>query len=440
MTHLTAIIRSARGPFLARESASAHNFRAGEDKCLAGFDVGCGTLNPLLVRRVLETDLSAGCVTHGQQAVLADGHLSEADMRAPVERLLRALAVMTSAKAVTLRMRSSAGDSMQLVAAGNIGIEQQDRIAVVEGGCGVCCNAVRDGAIRKAKQTCHCVRELSKHSGKEQMVVAVPLRNRGEVSGVLSLFMEDSVEKSGLLAGAMDMLPALGEVLALVLEKAILSEAEFHAGLMLQRQLIANEVHDSLAQNLASIRMRTALLRDAVAKRDATRTTNYLAEIDESLGLAQSRVREIITDFRSQMGATQLVPALESAIDELRAASGIQIDFDSGVHEPRLSAFEQVQVFYIAREALTNALKHAKASVVRVALAEVNEHVELLVEDDGVGLDRFRSTDNGHFGLNIMSERASRIGGSVEFEIGAKGGTCVRLRFPSRIIGGEATA
>jgi nitrate/nitrite-specific signal transduction histidine kinase len=327
---------------------------------------------------------------------------------------------------------------MQLFAADRITLEQQERMAVVQGRCGVCCDAVRQGAVQIAEQACHCVGEILDRQGRPRLVVAVPLRSRGEISGVLSLFMETGAKESGLPSTVMDLLPALGDVLGLALENALLSEADFRAGLMLQRQLIANEVHDSLAQNLASVRMRTALLRDAVSKQDAARTAVYLAEIDESLALAQSRVREIITDFRSQMGATQLVPALENAIDELRAASGIQIDFDNGAHEPRLSAFEQVQVFYIAREALTNALKHAKAGCVRVALAEVGENIELEVEDDGVGLDRAKTNGSGHFGLDIMRERASRLGGVVAFEKGSGGGTRVRLRFPSRMVSGEA--
>jgi len=299
---------------------------------------------------------------------------------------------------------------------------------------------VRTGVVRTANQTCQCIREISDQGKEALRVVAVPMRSRGEVSGVLSLFLNDVGDQGSLPDTLMELLPALADVLGIALVSAQLSEADFHAGLMLQRQLIANEVHDSLAQNLASIRMRTALLRDAVAKHDQIRTANYLAEMDESLGLAQSRVREIITDFRSQMGATQLIPAIEAAIEELRTASGVQIDFDNEAREPRMSAFEQAQVFYIAREAMTNALKHAHASCVHVALAEVGDDIELRVEDDGVGLDRTRAPTYGHFGLDIMTERALRLGGVMAFESNSGGGTRVRLRFPSRMSGGGGRA
>ncbi len=384
--------------------------------------------------------MSASCAALYRRGEASGCQWPDAGVRAPIERLLRVLVSMSAASAATLRTRSSTGDALQLVASCEIAPALQQRIERVAGNCGACCDALQDGGMHVAVQSCQCVEALAAHDGGPRRVVAVPLHNRGETSGVLSLFLKDDGSAPALSDTVLELLPALGDLLGLLLENELLSEADFRAGLMLQRQLIANEVHDSLAQNLASVRMRTALLRDAVAKRDAARTAEYLAEIDESLGLAQSRVREIITDFRSQMGATQLIPAIENAVEELRAASGIRIDFDSDAREPRLSAFEQVQVFYIAREALTNALKHARPRSVRVALAEVDGNIELRVEDDGVGLAPERARGAGHFGLEIMSERASRLGGTVAFEPGAAGGTRVRLLFPSRMVGAGSAA
>ncbi len=369
------------------------------------------------------------------------GRWSEGDARGPMERLLQALVQLSGAHAAVLRVGASGAESMQLVAACEFAAPLQERIASMPGDCGVCRETVQQGSVQISQESCACVRELSElsnGSARIQRVLAIPVRCRGETSGVLSLFLEDGSVEPAVAPGPTALLAALGDVMGMAMENALLSEADLHAGLMLQRHLIANEVHDSLAQNLAAIRMRTALLRDAVAKSDSGRTQGYLAEIDESLAHAQSRVREIITDFRSQMGATQLIPALEHAIDELRAASGIQIEFDNAAREPNLSAFEQVQVFYIAREALTNALKHAGASRVHVFLTEVGKEIELRVEDNGVGLSANPISDHGHFGLNIMHERAARLGGAVAFEPRSGGGTRVQLRFPSRVPSHEA--
>lgn len=362
-----------------------------------------------------------------------EGEGRPAGVRVPIERVLRALTKAGHARAAVLRFGSGHGDGLRLVAATDFAQSPPERIDFKEGRCGICRDAVEDAQVREARQQCACTEALGAGACSEQRVLAVPLRVRGEFYGVLSLFLDGAEAEDSLPQAVEDLLPALAEVLGLTMETVVLGEADFHAGLMLQRHLIANEVHDSLAQNLASIRMRTTLLRDALAKGDGARASGYLAEIDQSLAVAQSRVRDIVTDFRSQMGATQLVPALENAVEELRAASGVDIVFDNAAREPRLSAFAQVQVFYIVREALTNALKHARPSRVNVRLAEKGAEIDLSVEDDGVGLDPDRDPDRGHFGLNIMRERAGRVGGRVDFEARAGGGTCVRLRFPSGV-------
>jgi nitrate/nitrite-specific signal transduction histidine kinase len=322
------------------------------------------------------------------------------------------------------------GSSMDLIAASGAGAKARARIAHTGADCGVCAVALRTGQIQASTDACACVRELAGSDGGHQ-VVAVALRHNEQPCGVLSLFLDGPAAAAQLPPAVLQLLPALGDVIGTAVENTRQTEFHVHSSVMQERHMLANEVHDSLAQNLTSIRMRTSLLRDAVASQDQRRAAQYLEEIDESLAVAQARVREIITEFRAQMDAPRLLPALEFAIEELRGASGVEIELDCQVREPRLSPYEEVQVFYIAREALTNALKHSQASRVRVVLSERAGSYELRVEDNGVGLDSGKAADHGHFGLNIMRERAQRVGGTIELQRGERGGTCVRLTFPS---------
>jgi nitrate/nitrite-specific signal transduction histidine kinase len=291
--------------------------------------------------------------------------------------------------------------------------------------------------VQLATNACDCVRELSDGAGTDQRVLAVALTHKDRPCGVLSLFLENGAAEADLPPGFSDLLPALGEVIGTAVENTRQADVSVHSSVMQERHLLANEVHDSLAQTLTSIRMRTSLLRDAVASQEKARAAKYLREIDESLAAAQSRVREIITEFRAQMDAPRLLPALQFAIEELRGASGVEIELECRVSELRLSPYEEVQIFYIAREALTNALKHSQASRVRVVLAEHAGNYELRVEDNGVGLVDGKAADHGHFGLNIMRERAQRVGGAIELQRCEQGGTRVQLTFPSRASVGE---
>jgi nitrate/nitrite-specific signal transduction histidine kinase len=358
-----------------------------------------------------------------------DGERLSGELNAPVERLLKAAAAIGGAHAAAVRRRKFDDDTTHLVAASGIAPEAQSRIARMQADCGVCTESLRDGAMHVSAEACACTAEVDRQGAEDRKVVAIALRYKERTCGVLSFFLDGADGRGELSPELSALLSALGEVVGTAIESTRRADLNVYASVMQERHLLANEVHDSLAQNLTSIRMRTSLLRDAVSRQNTERAAHYLEEIDESLAVAQSRVREIITQFRAQMDAPRLVPALEYAIDELRTASGIEIELINRLREPRLSPYEEVQVFYIAREALTNALKHANPSCVRVVLAQRAGNFELLVEDDGVGLDGGKASDHGHFGLNIMRERAQRLGGRIELERCSGGGTRVHLTF-----------
>jgi len=362
-------------------------------------------------------------------------------LNAPVERLLKAVAAIGGARAAAVRRRKFDDDTIHLIAASGIGAGAQSRIAEREASCGVCGESLRDGGIHASPDPCACTRELEREGMADHGVVAIALKYKEQPCGVLNLYPAGADGGHELSPELSEFLAALGEVIGTAIESSRRADLNVYAGVMRERHLLANEVHDSLAQNLTSIRMRTSLLRDAVSRQQTERAAHYLEEIDESLAVAQSRVREIITQFRAQMDAPRLVPALEFAIDELSTASGVTIELVNRLAESKLSPYEEVQVFYIAREALTNALKHASASCIRVMLAQDARGFELLVEDDGVGMDDGgKATDHGHFGLNIMRERAQHLRGRIELERCSRGGTRVRLTFtPSGAVNEAAT-
>ena len=205
---------------------------------------------------------------------------------------------------------------------------------------------------------------------------------------------------------------------------------EVHARVEQERQMLGNEVHDSVAQSITSVRMRMTMLRDAIARGDPARAGALATDIDTAIAGVQSGLREIITHFRGAMAAPDLVSALEIAIDELRVVSEVEIDFTNLLGNAKLSAYEEHQMFYIAREAITNALKYAHANCVGVLLIEEQGHIELMVTDNGIGLEQANVRQQGHFGLRIMQERARRLGGTLAVEPCPCGGTRVRLVIP----------
>ena len=237
------------------------------------------------------------------------------------------------------------------------------------------------------------------------------------------------------------LLPALADALGV----SGRSQDEVRSSLARERQLIANELHDALAQSLTSIRMRTSLLRQAIESGDCARAQSNLSEVDESLAVVHARVRELITHFRMQMDSRGLVHALTQSIDEMNRIGSLQIALDFRVADLALSAEQEQQVYCIVREALTNALKHSQGRRASVTFARRDADYEVTIEDDGIGLDATADGQHGHFGLNIMRERALRLGGRIELSrAGAPAplrGTRLRLRFPvAPLAAGEGAA
>ncbi len=351
-----------------------------------------------------------------------------ADLRVPLEGLLAAITTTGAARAATLRVHDEPTGGLRLLGAAQVPRDFMQRLTVMEDGCGACGEATHTHREVCREEACKCARAISAEPAQQGLVRVIPLTHGDRACGVLTLF--GCADRDGH-ADLFAMLPALGELLGMALENCRMSDEKLVASLTQERHLLANEIHDALAQNLTSVRIRTSLLRRAVAEHDDARAHDYLDEINASLSVAHARVRELITHFRTEMDPRGLLPALESTIAELRSMSGMKIAFANHVHALDLTGEQELQVFYIAREALTNAAKHSRASEIRLSLARWGDRYELEVEDDGIGIEPADAEQHGHFGLNIMRERARHIGGELAFENRAGHGTRVRLSFPA---------
>jgi len=122
----------------------------------------------------------------------------------------------------------------------------------------------------------------------------------------------------------------------------------------------------------------------------------------------------------------------------------VELEFENAAPQLSLPVEQELQVFHIVNEALANVSRHSGARHARLALARHNGYCEVTIEDDGRGVTAPRSSGDerfrgeSHYGIGIMRERASRIGGELRVEKRAGGGTRVRLRFPVAVAGYKA--
>jgi len=268
-------------------------------------------------------------------------------------------------------------------------------------------------------------------------VVAVPLRHRDRPVGALHL---QFAEARTLPATMTPLLRATGDLVGTALDNARLSRENLRIRLTSERQMLANEVHDSLAQGLTYMRMRMTLLRDAIRQADELRAHKYANDVDDTLESSQRRLRELITYYRSQMDPQGLLHALSETSERFLDRTGIALDFVNHVPDLKLSGDREIEVFHIVQEALANISRHARATHARLTLGCRSGDYVFVVEDDGVGFAASGDgpAGGGHYGIAIMRERARRLGGDVALTAAGPTGTRLELTFPITTPYGEA--
>ena len=244
--------------------------------------------------------------------------------------------------------------------------------------------------------------------------------------GVFTLFFDTPQTSSG---NAANMAITFANLLSTLIEHVKSNREVRRAELLKERQSIANEIHDSLAQTLNYARMNTTLLSDAVRHNNEVMATKYARDIDDALETSQKAVRALITDFRSEMDPTGLLNALQTLAEQFRQQHRIVLDCSIRVADLDLPLEHEIQAYHIVREALSNIAKHSNASHARLIVDHRAGYYIFTVEDNGTGGDDLIPVE-GHYGIVIMRERAQRIGGEIRAE-SAKGlGTSVQLLFP----------
>ncbi len=214
-------------------------------------------------------------------------------------------------------------------------------------------------------------------------------------------------------------------------------QAEMEFSIILkERARIAQELHDTLEQSLVGI----GLQLDSVAQAypsDPHSVQRHLAMACNMVRHSQAETRRSIWDLRSQsLEDGDLVSALATVCRHLSAHSGVAVSFEMAGVRRNLPVLTENNLFRIGQEAITNALKHARASHVAVHLDYEEGAIVLQVTDDGAGFDLDRALPgDGHFGLQGIRERARRLRGDLQIRSSPGAGTEVRIEVSVAVSG-----
>ncbi|HUW36007.1 MAG TPA: GAF domain-containing protein [Rhodocyclaceae bacterium] len=370
----------------------------------------------------------------------------DSDIEALLGRFLSTMIRLAGAQGGAVRLLTSDGAHLRLVGSLGLPADFAAREHLMPLDCGACGQAMRENRTSFSidMHDCAKITGLPFFDSKCQAMVVVPLRYRGKLLGAYNLFLSERFELPEEVAL---LFRSIGEHLGMALENVRLTRENLRITLMNERQMMANEVHDSLAQSLAYMKMRMALLQDALADGQPERADKYAGDVSQALDDAYTGLRQLITQYRNRMDPLGLLHALAEMSSAFQERTGIALDYDNRIMDLNLSVDQEAQVFYIIQEALANVVRHSGASRAGLLLEQIADHYQVTVEDNGKGGQGFFVVANpigsfdehprlrDHFGLAIMRERAQRLGGRIDVANLPAGGVRMRLSFPAPAIG-----
>ena len=271
-------------------------------------------------------------------------------------------------------------------------------------------------------------RDFRCHQAGYGSVLALPILLQGRSVGLCNLFFR---EPRVLSFHENQLLETLAQHLGIAIESLRMIAAEKELAISAERNLLAQELHDSIAQSLAFLNLQVQMLEGALEQHDFAAARDDLARIRAGVQESYDDVRELLVHFRTRVTQSDLETELARSLHKFETQSGIRTAFvQSGAALP-LPLEQQAQMLYIVQEALSNVRKHAEASSVEVELHRGDEYV-ITIRDNGRGLDA-ELLDNGRhggIGMTIMRERAERIGSQLEIRSAQEQGAIVTLRVP----------
>jgi two-component system NarL family sensor kinase len=310
-------------------------------------------------------------------------------------------------------LREESGDSY-LAASQNLPPALAKSPHRMEGTC-YCLDTYRAGDLNGAANvnvvTCSRLKWLVDGTDGLRYHASIPLYAHGKKLGVMNVASPDWRELS---PDDLRLLYTVGDLLSIAIERARLFDRSVQLGAAEERNRLAREIHDTLAQGLAAI---TLQLETADALLEANTQPDKARQIvQHALSLTRSNLdaaRRSVLDLRAApLEGRSLGDAVSEMAEEWAVRGDLALHLSvTGGNFP-LPVRVEVGVYRIVQEALTNIVRHAEAQSLTLALTIKPEQVELTIEDDGCGFDP-EEVPNGHYGIIGMNERIKLLGGEM---------------------------
>ncbi|MBI4340559.1 MAG: GAF domain-containing sensor histidine kinase [Chloroflexi bacterium] len=304
--------------------------------------------------------------------------------------------------------------------------EQVGRFKLGEGYPGIVAETGRPILAHDLPNDCRFLREDVKAAGFKTLH-AMPLRRSGGTVGVLIVASRNPQALTS--EGELRLLELVAEHIAIAVENAQLHEEVQTLAILGERERLAREMHDGLAQVLGYVNTKAQAVKELLRARQLDTAVQQMEQLESAAQETYDDVREGILALSTNGRKRLLLESLRDYVQRFSDLSGLSTEmvmegtpwvFDTGA---------EVQLLRIVQEALTNARKHARAGKVQVLFSFGDDTCRLIVQDDGRGFDpeHIARGPRPHLGLQSMRERAAAIGARFTLDTAQGKGTRIIL-------------
>ena len=259
--------------------------------------------------------------------------------------------------------------------------------------------------------------------------VVYHIRYRQKNIGIFALFYRDKLSEDR----ALDMLlENLGRHFGAAIENMRLAALDQQMAVAQERNILAQNLHDSIAQTLSFVNLQVQMLEGALKDQNSEQIDDGIKQIKAGVQECYDDVRELLLNFRTRVYKEELGELVQSVLQRFERQTNVKTHLNIQDDGMTLSSTQKLQVIFILQEALSNVRKHARARTVMVNIRNDDSRFEMTVMDDGIGIDPqlLSERKQSHVGLSIMRERAQKVNAQIEIESEIDQGTTVKLILP----------
>lgn len=260
---------------------------------------------------------------------------------------------------------------------------------------------------------------------KVRYVKIYHIRHKQKNIGLVTIFFAQAPEKDPNMDTLMEN---LGQHMGTAIENLRLAELDQQMAVSQERNLMAQNLHDSIAQTLSFVNLQVQMLEVALKQKNEPQIDEGILQIKAGVQECYDDVRELLLNFRTRVSAEGFEEIVQSVLERFERQTHVHSHLTIIGNGLPLTYAQKLQVIFILQEALSNVRKHAKAQNVLVTVRNKDDF-EMTIMDDGVGIDPvlLESRKQRHVGLSIMKERAQRVGGQIVIESEKDQGTTVKF-------------